>query len=252
MRQDLLDNVVVVLDEPQDLVNIAGVVRGMKNMGLSRLRLVRPAEFDAHRITGIAHRSGDVVEAARHYDDLEEAVADAVYVLGTTARGRTAERNYVRPRSAAPGILARAVDGPVAVVFGREDRGLTNRGLDLCHEVAVIPTDPDYSSLNLAQACLVLAYELFLAAGGGEIELPEGKRATRPATREELEDTYRALRRGLERIEFFKAREPRSVLRTLRTLLGRAEPDLREARLLRAMGFEISNYLDRVTPEESS
>lgn len=252
MRSDLLENVTIVLDEPQDLVNIAGVVRGLKNMGLSRLRLVRPAEFDAHRITGIAHRAGDVVEAARHFETLEEAVADAVYVLGTTARGRTAERNYVRPREAAADLLARASQGPVAILFGREDRGLTNRGLDLCHAVAVIPTDPEYSSLNLAQACLVLAYELFLAAGGGDLELPEGKRATRPASQQELERTYEALRQGLERIDFFKAREPRSVLRTIRTVLGRAEPSQREARLLRAVGFEISNYLDRVLDDGGS
>lgn len=252
MREDLLENVVVILDEPQDLVNIAGVVRAMKNMGLSRLRLVRPAEFDAHRITGIAHRSGDLVEATRHFETLEEAVADAVYVLGTTARGRTAQRNYVRPRQVAPELLERATEGPVAILFGREDRGLTNRGLDLCQSVAVVPTDPEYSSLNLAQACLVLAYELFLAAGGGDLDLPEGKRATRPASREELEQMYEALRQGLERIEFFKARQPRSVLRTIRTVLGRAEPDLREARLLRAVGFEISNYLDRVLGDAGS
>lgn len=242
---ELLDNVVVVLDHPQNLVNIAGVIRAMKNMGLSRLRLVEPDEFDAHRITGIAHRSEDVVEAVTFHAALEDAVSDAVWVLGTTARPRTAQRNYVRPREVAPDVLARAAEGTVAVVFGREDRGLTNRGLDLCHSVAIVPTDPEYSSLNLAQACLVLAYELRLAAGGGEAPLPEGKRSTDPATQEDLEDAYAALREGLERIEFFKARTPRSVMRTLRTVLGRAEPDLREARLLRAVGFEIGNYLDR-------
>jgi tRNA C32,U32 (ribose-2'-O)-methylase TrmJ len=117
--------------------------------------------------------------------------------------------------------------------------------------VAIIPTDPDYSSLNLAQACLVLAYELFLAAGGGDLPLPEGKRASRPASQEEMEEMYDALRAGLERIEFFKARAPRSVMRTVRTLLGRAEPELREARLLRAVGFEISNYLDRTLEPEA-
>jgi len=245
MRRDRLDEIIMVLDEPQDLVNIAGVVRAMKNMSLTRLRLVRPAEFDAYRIAGIAHRSEDLIEAIEHFEDLEDAVADAVHVVGTTARGRTAQRNYVRPREAAPHLLARAADGPVAVLFGREDRGLSNRALDLCHEVAIVPTDPDYSSLNLAQACLLICYELYLAAGGGEAPLPEGKRSTRPATQEDLEETYAALRGGLERIEFFKARTPRSVMRTLRTLIGRAEPDRREARLVRAIGFEIGHYLDR-------
>ena len=243
----LLDRIVLVLNEPQNVVNIAGVVRAMKNMGLTRLRLVAPDDFDAYRIEGIAHRSEDVVEGAEIFDTLQEALADAVFVLGTTARARTAGRNYVRPREAAPGLVERAAGGTVAVVFGREDRGLENEHLDLCHQVAIIPTDPDYSSLNLAQACLVLAYEIFLAAGGSEQELPTGRRATDPATREELELMYDALREGLARIDFYKgARRPEAVVRTLRTILGRAELDTREARLLAAVGFEIRHYLERV------
>lgn len=243
--QDFLDDIVVVLDHPKDLVNIAGVVRAMKNMGLSRLRLVRPDEFDTHRITGIAHRSEEMVEAIEHFDTLEEAVSDAVFVLGTTARGRTAQRNYVRPRKVVGTLLQKATEGPVAILFGREDRGLTNEGLDLCHSVAIVPTDPDYSSLNLAQAVLVFAYEIFLASEESDQELPEGKRTTRPATASEMEGMYEALEDGLHRIEFFKAREPEGVMRTIRTLLGRAEPDLRETRLIRAVGFEIGNFLDR-------
>lgn len=247
MRSKLLDNVVVVLDSPQNVVNIAGVVRAMKNMGLGRLRLVQPDEFDPWRIEGIAHRSEDVVASAEIHDTLFEAVRDCVYVLGTTARARTAHRNYCRPRDAALRIAARAADGRVALVFGREDRGLTNDALDRCDAVIVIPTDPDYSSMNLAQACLLIAYELFLAAEGEEPSLPEGKRATAPANREEIEGMLSALADGLERIEFFKARASDSVMRTFRTLLSRAEPDRQEAGLVRALGFEIGNYLDRLS-----
>lgn len=249
MSEGVLQNVAVVLDEPQDVVNVAGVIRAMKNMGLSRLRLVRPAEFDPYRIEGIAHRSEDVVEEARTFETLDDAVADATWILGTTARPRTAQRNYVRPREAAASMVQHAAEGTVAILFGREDRGLSNRALDSCDAVAIIPTDPDYSSLNLAQACLLLSYEIFLAAGEGRDPLPTGKRSTEPATRGELEETYEALRKGLSRIEFFKARSPRSVLRTLRTLLSRAEPDLREARLVAAIGHEIANYLDRFERE---
>jgi TrmH family RNA methyltransferase len=249
MSSSPLRNVVVILHEPQNLVNIAGVIRGMKNMGVNRVRLVRPAEFDAWRIEGIAHRSEDVVEEAEIFDSLAGALADAVFVVGTTARARTAHRNYVRPREVAEKILQRAREGPVAIVFGREDRGLDNEALDLCHAVAIIPTDPDYSSLNLAQAALLMCYEVFLASQSEEEPLPRGRRSTRPATAAELENTYRALEEGLHRIEFYKAREPAAVLRTLRTLVGRAEPDLQEAGLLRAIGFEIGYYLDRVLPE---
>jgi len=246
-----LDNVVLVLTEPQDVVNIASVIRAMKNMGLGRLRLVRPAEFDPWRIEGIAHRTEDVVNSAVICDTLEEALSDAVFVLGTSARARTAGRNYVRPREAAVGLIERARDGVVAVVFGREDRGLSNKDLDLCHHVAVVPTDPTYPSLNLGQAALILMYEIFLATDVADQALPEGRRATRPALRGEIEEMYDALRGGLARIEFFKARKPDAVLRTLRTILDRAELDQRESRLIRAIGFEIGHYLDRALSSRS-
>ena len=246
-----LANIVIVLDEPQDVVNIAAVVRAMMNMGLSRLRLVKPEDFDPWRIRGIAHRSDALIEAIERFDSLPEAIADAVYVVGTSARGRAARTNAVHPRSVAPALLERAAEGPVAILFGREDRGLTNEGLDLCHEVIVIPTDPAHSSLNLAQACLLVCYELLLAAAAFEVEeaLGRGKKArvTPPATQAELQRMYAALEDGLARIRFFKGtREPASVLRTLRGLLGRAVPTAREARLLKAMGRQIGRYLDHV------
>ncbi|MEX0855950.1 MAG: TrmJ/YjtD family RNA methyltransferase, partial [Gemmatimonadota bacterium] len=245
MNAAVLSNIVIVLDQPQNLVNIAGVVRAMKNMGLSRLRLVRPAEFDAYRITGIAHRSDDLVEAAEILDDLDDAVADCVFVLGTSARARTAQRNYGHPREWGQRITQEAHQGKVAVVFGREDRGLSNEALDRCDGVVVIPTDPGYSSMNLAQACLLIAYEIFLAAEGTEHPLPRGKRSAGPATRGEIEEMLTALEGGLDRIEFFKARSPESVMRIFRTLLARADLDRHEAGLVKALGFEIGNYLDR-------
>jgi len=248
----LLDRVVVVLDHPQNVVNIAAVIRAMKNMGLRRLRLVNPAEFDPWRIEGIAHRSTDLIEATRTFETLTDALADCVRVVGTSARGRTANRNYVRPREAAANLLDAGGSGTVALLFGREDRGLDNAALDLCHSIAVIPTDPDYSSLNLAQAVMVLAYEVFLASGEGDAPLPRGRRATSPATREDLELTYDALEKGLDRIEFFKARQPEAVLRTLRTLLARAELDRRESRLIAAIGFEIGHYIDRTFDPEDA
>ena len=241
-----LSNVVLVLDHPQDVVNIAGVIRVMMNFGISQLRLVNPDDFDAYRIEGIAHRSMPLIEATTLHDSLADAVADCTYVLGTTARPRTAGRNYVRPREAGRAVVENAAHGSVAILFGREDKGLFNEGLDLCRDVAIIPTDPEYSSLNLAQAALVLAYETFLAAEEAPEELPRGRRATRPPTQEELEVTFAALEKGLGSIEFFKARKPAAVMRTLRTLVGRAQPDLRESKLLAAVGFEIAHFIDRM------
>jgi tRNA/rRNA methyltransferase len=252
MSDSVLSNIVIVLDEPQNLVNIAGVIRSMKNMGLGRLRVVNPGEWDTWRITGIAHRSDDVVEATEHFEQLEDALADCILVIGTSARPRTAPRNYGWAREWAPRILEGAEEGPVALVFGREDRGLSNDALDRCDGVAMIPTDPDYSSLNLAQACLLLAYELFLAADASEGDLPRGKRYTGSATREEMEQMFQALEGGLARIDFFNARSPESVMRIFRTLLSRAEPERQEAGLVAALGFEIQNYLDRHLPEGGS
>ncbi len=151
-----LDNVVVVLDEPKDVVNVAGVVRVMMNMGLSRLRLVNPDDFDSYRIGGIAHRSEDLTRAAETFGTLQEALSDVVLTVGTSARPRTDQRNYSRPREVAPRIVAGTRNGLVALVFGREDRGLTNEGLDLCQTVAIVPTSAVYPSLNGAIACLVI------------------------------------------------------------------------------------------------
>ncbi len=246
---DPLRRIVIVLNEPRNLVNIATATRAMLNMGLSRLRLVQPAEFDPHRIGGIAHRSEELVERIELFDTLEDAVAPAGLVLGTSARSRTAQRNYGWVREWASRAVEAASADEVAIVFGREDRGLSNEALDRCHGVVMIPTDPDYPSLNLAHAVLLVSYELSLAASGAELPLPRGKRSVRAATSEELEEAYRALEWGLGRIQFFKGRSPETVLRTVRTLIGRAEPDSQEAGLVRAIGYEIGHYLDRTSDD---
>ena len=235
----------IVLHEPQDLVNIAAAVRAMANMGLRRLTVVNPAEFDPWRITGIAHRTEHIVESVERAGSLEEALADATYVVGTSARPRTAQRNYRRPRDLAPRILRRAREGNVAIVFGREDRGLSNEALDRCDEVAVIPTAQEYSSLNLAQAVLLIAYEIFLAGAGEAESLPVGKRSLGPATHAEMEEMFGALEQGLDRVDFFKARKAESVMRTIRTVFGRTTLDAHEARLIRSMGYEVRNRIDR-------
>jgi TrmH family RNA methyltransferase len=215
------------------------------NMGHTNLRVVNPVEFDPYRIEGIAHKSAPLIKRTRICASLDEALADAVLVVGTTARARTAQRNFVHPREAAVEIVTHARNGVVAVLFGREDKGLSNEALDRCHLVATIPTSPEYWSINLAQACLVLLYETCLAAGAERAPLPRGRRKSPPATHEDLESMFQALQKGLEQIDFFKSRRSAMVMRTLRTVLARARLDLRESRLLRAIGFEIGHYLER-------
>ena len=245
-----LDQIVVVLCRPQKLVNIAGTIRAMKNMGLSRLRLVRPAEYDPADIEGIAHRSADVLSATTLHASLDEALADTVYVAGTTARSRETPARHATPRDAAPELLARAAHGPVALLFGSEDNGLTAEELDRCHCVLRIPTDPAYRSLNLAQAVLIVAYELWLA---GAQPVAAG-RAAQPAAAAQLEGLFEAAERALWGIEFFKTASSATIMRSLRGLIYRAEPDAREAALLRAMALETLNFLRRkgIEPVTSS
>jgi TrmH family RNA methyltransferase len=230
----------VVLHEPQEVVNIAQVVRAMKNFGVADLRLVSPREYDAYRIEGIAHRSADVLGRTAVFDRLDAALADCVHVVGFTARQRTARRNMRRPREAAAEALERSADGPVALLFGREDLGLSNEALDRCHRVVTIPTDPAYPSLNLAHAVVIALYELGLARGGAERPFKPPRRRAEPATAEELEGLFADALRALAAIGFLKSHAEEQVLRTVREVAHRAGLDAREARLLQAMAREVA------------
>lgn len=240
----ILDRVSVVLVEPQDYINIAGAVRAMKNMGLTDLRLVRPAPFDPYRLEGIAHKTRDVIEAIRTFDTFDEAVKDCVRVVGFTARRRAAKWRIIGPKEAAGELLEAAADGTVALVFGREDSGLPNEILDRVHSAVVIPTT-DHSSMNLAQAVLIGVYELHLAAGDATRVLSPPRKATPPPTVEQLEQFFADVERSLGSIEFFKVRQVEHIMRTVRSLTGRALPDTRELSLIRAMALEVVNYIGR-------
>ena len=246
---DPLAGIVVVLWQTQDLVNIAGTIRAMKNFGLSRLRLVSPAEWNPWRIEGIAHDTQDIVAAVEQFDTLEAAIGDCSYAVAMTARERRAKRAVGRPRAVADELLARAAEkgaGPIAIVFGREDTGLTNTELDLCHRSVTIPTNPDHSSLNLAQAVLLMAYELWMAQGGGEQGFKPPRRDAPPANIHILERMFEDAEHALWSIDFFKSRQSESVMRTLRELARRADLDQREAGFVRAMAIEVRKFMSRL------
>lgn len=244
MPDTLLDAVHIVLFEPQDHVNIAATVRAMKNMGVHRLRLVRPVPYDPVRLEGIAHDTQDVIDAIACYDTLDEALADCVRVAGFTARRRAAKRQIVEPRAAADDLLAHARDGKVALLFGREDSGLPNDALDRAHVVVTIPTT-EHSSLNLAQAALVALYEIHLAAATATRALAPPRKDAPPATSEQYEQLFADAERALATIEFFKTRQTEHIMRTVRSLAYRAAPDAREISLARAMAIEVVRFLER-------
>jgi TrmH family RNA methyltransferase len=237
--------VVVVLVEPQDHVNVAATIRAMKNMGVARLRLVNPAPYDLVRIAGIAHDTDEIIAAIQHVDTLAEACADCVHVLGFTARRRAAKLNVLTPRDAANRALEAATEGDIALIFGREDKGLTNDQLDMAHVVATIPTT-GHASLNLAQAVLIGLYELHLAAADVTRTMAPPRKAAPPTTAAHFELLFGDAERALEAMDFFKTRYRAHVMRGLRSLVYRAEPDTRETDLLRAMAIEVLRTIDRV------
>lgn len=247
-----LENIVVVLNETQDLVNIAGTVRAMANMGLRRLRLVNPVHYDEYRVLGIAHQGHPVTNRIEQFSSLDAALEDAVRVVGTSARRRTARFVWQHPREAAPALASLAVGGHlVALLFGREDIGLDNAQLDRCDEVITVPTDPAARSMNLAQAVLLIAYELFIAAGGADRPLPTPRKTATPASWSQHQQLFDATSATLQDIDFYKGKNPEAVMRTIRAVARRAQLDSKEANLFRAIAFETRKVIARLRGDDA-
>lgn len=244
MPDSLLDNICVVLDEPRDPVNIAAAVRAMKNMGVHNLRLVRPVEYDPSRVERVAHDTRDIVARIRHFDTLADALADCVHVAGFTARRRAAKWRTTEPRDVAPELLGAAAQGRVALLFGPEDRGLSNDALDRTNVVVTIPTT-EHASLNLAQAVLIALYELHLGAPEATRRLAPPRKDAPPASAEQLDRLFADVERALSALDYFRTRNPELILRTVRSLTFRAAPDAREIELVRGMAIEVVRALER-------
>lgn len=213
--------------------NIGAVARAMKNMGIHDLALVQPKYFPHEEATARASGASDILERARRFKTLADAVSDCVYVAGASARARTINWPSMGPRDCAERLVRESGNGPVAVVFGPEKNGLQNEDLDLCHTLLTIPTDPGFSSLNLAMAVQVLTYELRVASTlqtGPQVETEAP-----PATAEEMELFYAHLEDVLRDIRFLDPENPRHLMRRMRRLFIRARPDKNEVNILRGI-----------------
>lgn len=225
----------VVLVGTQHPGNIGAAARAMRTMGLERLALVAPRHFPHAEAAAMAASAGAVLEGATVHAGLAEAVADCRLVLGCTARDRRIALPQFAPREAADRVVQTATAADVALVFGRERTGLENSELQLCHGAVHIPADPGCSSLNLAAAVQVIAYELRLAlleatgtpapAAGGDV----------PASHAEVEGFFAQLHDTLEQIDFHKGRNPEAAMRKLRRIFLRADLCAGEVRLLRGV-----------------
>ncbi|TKR31098.1 RNA methyltransferase [Luteimonas gilva] len=226
----------IVLVGTQHPGNIGSSARALKTMGLRRLVLVAPERYPHADAEAMAAGADDVLAAAAIYPSLAEAVTDCRLVLGCTARDRRVALEQLSPRAAAARARDAAATGAeTAIVFGRERTGLTNEELQLCHAAVHIPADPAYSSLNLAAAVQVLAYELRLAVLEREQAGIGAGEARALASHAELEGFFAQLAQTLDEIDFHKGRAPKSAMRKLRRLYLRAGLDAKEVRLLRGI-----------------
>jgi tRNA (cytidine32/uridine32-2'-O)-methyltransferase len=227
----------IVLVGTQHPGNIGSAARALKTMGLSRLVLVAPERFPHIEAHALAAGADDVLAAAPVLATLAEAIADCRLVLGCTARSRRVALEEHLPRAAASLVTAQAGGGAeVALVFGRERTGLTNDELQLCHAAVHIPANPEYSSLNLAAAVQVLAYELRMAMlAAVETRGVAASTAGEPASHAQMEGFFAQLADTLDAIDFHKGRAPESAMRKLRRLFLRTALDVREVRLLRGI-----------------
>ena len=213
--------------------NIGAVARAMKNMGLHDLVLVNPRFFPHEDATARASGADDILTKTRVVSTLDEALVDCIYVAGASARSRTIGWPSMVPREGALRLHQESQNGTVAAVFGPEKSGLNNDDLDRCHTLMTIPTDPGFSSLNLAMAVQILTYELRIAAmgdshaeGGSEVPLASG---------DELQYFYTHLEQVLSVSGFLDNGSPSLAMRRLRRLFGRAEPDKNEINMLRGI-----------------
>ncbi|HEX7047574.1 MAG TPA: tRNA (cytosine(32)/uridine(32)-2'-O)-methyltransferase TrmJ [Gammaproteobacteria bacterium] len=231
---DRLDRIRIVLVETTHPGNIGAAARAMKTMGLADLRLVNPKHFPDPEAEARASGAEDILAAARVESTLDDAVADCVRVIATSARPRKLAWPELDPRECGEAMLGATTNGPVALVFGRERTGLTNSELDRCSDVVTIPANPEYSSLNLGAAVQVLSYEIRMAALAGQVQDAREPEAP-PATHGELERLYSHLEAVLDSREFLDRHNPEHLMRRLRRLYSRARLDQNEVQILRGM-----------------
>ena len=217
--------------------NIGGAARAIKNMGLTELYLVQPREYPAPRAVWRAAGARDILTNVKVVESLDEAIAGCGLVVGTSARERRIPWPLINPRECGEKIWGEAARHDVALLFGREDRGLTNSELQKCHYHVHIPSNPDYSSLNLATAVQVLAYEVRMASLQDENGvLPSMDEWDQPlATADELELFHHHLAETMAMLNFYDPDNPKQLLTRMRRLFNRTRMDKMEVSMLRGL-----------------
>lgn len=228
----MLDRIRIVLANTSHPGNIGSAARAMKTMGLRELYLVAPAQFPSHKADEMSSGAHDILQQAVVVETLEEAIADCTLVIGASARLRTIPWPFLTPRVMAEKVKLEAPNSHTAIVFGNEQSGLSNDDLWRCNLHMQIPANPDYSSLNLAAAVQVTAYELRMAS----LEGSTGEEWDyRMSTADEMERLFKHMEEVLVAIDFLKLEAPRRLMTRLRRFFFRARPDVMEMNIFRGM-----------------
>ncbi len=229
-----LDNISIVLQKPRYPENIGAAARTIRNMGIGQLVVVDPKNFDIPKALKMAtHAASDVVEQIKIYGNLKEALASYNYVVGTTARLGGERQVLTTPSKLAERLVSISRENRIAILFGPEDRGLSNKDIRYCHTLVNIPT-ADFSSLNLAQAVMILCYEIYNAS------LEENKEfVPRLASRHELDGMYDQLKEILVRIGYINSENPDYWINKLRHFFTRLQFRAKEVSIIRGICRQI-------------
>ena len=226
MTDQIFNHIRIVLCQTSHPGNIGSTARAMKTMGLSRLYLVRPKHFPDGEAKALAVNAADLLDSAVVTQTLEEALADCQFVIGVSGKQRSLSQQVITVREAAGEVKNIATHQKVALVFGTEMSGLSNEEADRCHMLATIPANPEYTSLNLAQAVQIMCYELRMAITTGELHYQE--KSAELASQDDLERFY-------EHIGYINPRAPKKLFERLRRLYGRTRLEKEEVNLLRGI-----------------
>ncbi|MCG8324661.1 MAG: RNA methyltransferase [Thiotrichales bacterium] len=228
-----LQNVRIVLVGTTHPGNIGAAARAMKTMQMEKLVLVSPKIYPSAECTARAAGADDLLHQAEVHDSLEQAIHDCNLVYGTTARERSIEWPVLDPRQASEEMINAPADSDIAILFGREQSGLSNEEMDLCHRAIRIPANPHYSSLNIAAAVQIVSYEVLMQRLNQTGTETEDDAKTPLATHEEMDRLYEHLQTTMTEVGFFDPEKPRRLMRRMRRLFNRAQLDNNEYNILR-------------------
>ena len=229
----MYQNIRVVLCHTSHPGNIGSTARAMKTMGLNRLYLVNPKHFPDGQAKSLAVNASDVLDSAVVTNTLEEAIADCQFVIGVTGKERALSQQVMTVREAANEVKTMASHQQVALVFGTEMSGLSNAEADRCQLLATIPANPEYTSLNLAQAVQIMCYEVRMAISNGTLHFDE--KPAELASQDDLERFYQHMQEVLEHIGYINPRAPKKLFERLRRLYARTRLEKEEVNLLRGI-----------------